>query len=209
MADTRNNLGNPEITVSKWLTMYNSPSSRYGDILQPTFENIRGGFDVEGIGGLEGHFTRGRQTPLPGINPFQMEKLGGSLRLGPLRGSAEIGETTLNPVPLQYRQYFEDPDVDISQRKLGLGVEVPLPFLESSLTGGREYLDQTVNLPHFKGQQERPKVTSPRTRSDYLRWKGKLGDIDFGLKYRRGESRGPLGLQEPYKEIYGDVRIPF
>jgi len=205
----KNTLADHDLPVSRYLIINAPLSSRYEDVGQPSFDEIRAGFGVEDIGGIGGYFTRGKQVPLPGKPSFTIEELGLSGNLGPFYGSAGIGETTFSPVPSEYRQYFEDPDVDIGLKKWGLGAKIPLPFLKSTLMGGVEGTEREIGLPQLKGQPERRTRNLPRTKNEYLKWIGELGPVDFGLEYRQGTGREHLGTQEPFKEIKGNIRIPF
>lgn len=195
----KNTLADRDLPVSKWLTMYSSPSSSYEDIRQPSFDQIRTGFDVEDIGGLEGYFRRRRQTPLPDKPPFTAEELGGSLRLGPFRGSAAIGETTFNPVPLPFRQYFTDPDVDIGRRRARLDVEVP-PF-----TGGVGRTWGDVRFPQHASQSERRQTSLPHRTNVNIGLGGRLGIADLGIQGRYERTQ----RQKPSWSVEAGGRIPF
>ena len=199
VADTRKDLGNNDVTVSRWLTMYSSPSSSYEDIRQPSFDQIRAGFDVEDIGGLAGYFRREQQVALPDKSPFTTEELGGSLRLGPFRGSAGIGETTFSPIPLPFRQDFTDPDVDIGSRRARLDVEIP-PF-----TGGVGRTWGDVRFPQHASQSERRQTSLPHRTDVNIGLGGRLGIADLRLQGQYGRTRG----QKPSIGAGFTARIPF
>ena len=137
------------------------------------------------VGPGEAYWERAKREKFPAQ---QIDKLGGSLSMGPLRLSGEERKVTSTPVPQDFRKYFTNPELEERYRRLNLEGQYPVGSGILSGRIGREW--QKLNLPQNIYQSRRQEFSPPHRTSAGIGWEGKLGPVDLGLYGKYDRTRG-------------------